>query len=235
MISRLYKLFLGSVLTRGRVVGLLALGAVAIVIGLAIGASDTTDKLDDGTFTVAGYGLSLLAPVVTLVFASSVLGDPNEDGTLVYLWLRPIPRSRIAGAAALAAFTVAAPIVVVPMTICAALIGAGPELVGATAASTTLAVAAYTGLFTWLGLRIKRALPWGLAYILIWEGFVARAGGGSATLSVRAHTETVLTRLADGPRRLIESSLTEAIVVPLVAAAIAFVLTVRRLQRQDVA
>jgi len=232
---RLYRLFLGSIVTRGRVIGLLALGAVAVLLGIAIGASDTTDKLDDGTFTIAGYGLSLLAPVVTLVFASAVLGDPNEDGTLVYLWLRPVSRVSIAGAAALAAFTVAAPIVVVPLTISAALVGAGSELVVATAAATTLAVAAYTGLFTWLGLRVKRALPWGLAYVLLWEGFVARAGGGSATLAVRAHTETLLTRLADGPRRLIESSLTEAIVVPLVAAAIAFLLTVRRLQRQDVA
>lgn len=233
--SRLYRLFLGTILTRGRVVGLLALGAVAVILGIAIGASDTADKLDDGTLTVAGYGLSLLAPVVTLVFASSVLGDPNEDGTLVYVWLRPVPRVHIAGAAALAAFTVAAPIVVVPMTVAAAFIGAGPELVVATAAATALAVAAYTGLFTWLGLRVKRAMPWGLAYILVWEGFVARAGGGSATLAVRAHTETVLTRLADGPRRLIESSLPTAVIVPLVAAAIAFALTVRRLQRQDVA
>lgn len=232
---RLYRLFLGSVVTRGRVVGLLALGVVAILLGVAIGASDTADKLDDGTLTIAGYGLSLLAPVVTLVFASSVLGDPNEDGTLVYLWLRPIHRAQIAGAAALAAFTVAAPLVVVPVTLSAVIIGAGPDLVGATFAATTLGVAAYTGLFTWLGLRIKRALPWGLAYILLWEGFVARAGGGSATLSVRAHTETVLTRLADGPRRLIESSLTEAVFVPLLAAAVAFLLTVRRLQRQDVA
>jgi len=233
--ARLYRLFLTSVVTRGRVVGLLALGAVAVLLGIAIGASDTTDKLDDGTFTIAGFGLSLLAPVVTLVFASSVLGDPNEDGTLVYLWLRPISRAQIAAAAVGAAFTVAAPMVVVPVTLSAVLIGAGPELVGATAAATTLGVAAYTGLFTWLGLRIKRALPWGLGYILLWEGFVARAGGGSATLSVRAHTETVLTRLADGPRRLIESSLPEAIVVPLLAAVIAFLFTVRRLQRQDVA
>ena len=235
MFVRLYRLFLGSVVTRGRVLGLLALGGVAILLGIAIGASDTTDKLDDGTFTIAGYGLSLLAPVVTLVFASSVLGDPNEDGTLVYLWLRPISRAQITAAAALAAFSIAAPIVVVPLTISAAIIGAGPELVGATAAATTLGVAAYTGLFTWLGLRLKRALPWGLAYILLWEGFVARAGGGSATLSVRAHSETVLTRLADGPRRLIESSLAEGIVVPLVAAAIALFLTVLRLGRQDVA
>jgi len=234
-LSRLYRLFLSSVLTRGRVIGLLVLSSVSILIGVAIGASDMADPLDDGTLMIANFGLSLVAPVVSLVFASSVLGDPNEDGTLVYLWLRPVPRWTIAAAAALAALTIAAPIVVVPLTVAAAAVGAGPELTSATAAACAVAVASYTGLFTWLGLRIKRALPWGLAYILIWEGFVANAGGGAATLSVRAHTKSVLSRLADGPERLVESSMTTAILLPLAAAVAAVLLTVRRLHRQDVA
>ena len=38
------------------------------------------------------YGLSLLIPVVALVFASAALGYLAEDGTLVYLWLRPLAR-----------------------------------------------------------------------------------------------------------------------------------------------
>ncbi|HYD10154.1 MAG TPA: hypothetical protein VEA78_08630, partial [Acidimicrobiales bacterium] len=59
-VSQLYRLFLGSVLTRGRLVGLLALGGVAILLGFALGASDTSDKLHDGTQLLAGYGLSLL-------------------------------------------------------------------------------------------------------------------------------------------------------------------------------
>jgi ABC-2 type transport system permease protein len=231
----LYRLFLSSVATRGRIVGLLVLGALAVLVGWAIGTNDASEHLEDGTLMVAGVGLALIAPVVALVIASSVLGDPSDDGTLVYVWLRPVPRWQIALAAVGAAITVAVPVVVVPMAIAASLTHAGGELVAATAAACAVATLAYCGLFTFLGLRVKRALPWGLAYILIWEGFIARAGDGTELLSVRAHTVSLLTRLADGPRRLESSSLLTSIVLPLAAAAVATYLSARRLQRQDVA
>jgi ABC-2 type transport system permease protein len=233
--TALYRLFLGFIVTKGRVIGLLSLGAVAVVVGYAVGNNSASDHIEDGTLMIAGLGLSLITPVVTLVLASAVLGDPNEDGTLVYLWHRPVPRWHLAVSAALAALTVSLPIVVIPMTIAAAATNAGSELVVATAVSCSVAAVAYSGIFMFLGLRVKRAMAWGLAYILVWEGFVASAGAGAEFVSVRAHTTSLLTRLADGPRRLESSSTATAIIVPLAAAVAAVYLTMRRLQRQDVA
>ena len=74
----LYRLFLANIATRGRLIGLVALGAVTILVGFAIGANDTADHLDNGTRMIAFLGLSLVTPVVALVLATSVLGDPNE-------------------------------------------------------------------------------------------------------------------------------------------------------------
>jgi len=233
--STLYRLFLSNLASRGRVVGLLALGMLAVVVGWAIGMSDTADPLDDGTTMVANLGLALIAPVVTLVLSSAVLGDPNEDGTLVYLWLRPVARWQLATAATAAALTVALPIVVVPLAIAAALTGGGGELVTGTMAACAIAVVGYGGLFTWLGLRIKRAMPWGLAYILVWEGFIARAGDGTEALSIRSHTVSVLSRLADGPRSMWESTMSTGVLVPVLAGLVAIYFTSRRLQLQDVA
>ena len=233
--TQLYRLFLSTIATRGRIIGLVALGLVTVVVGFAIGANDISDHLDDGTNMIANLGLSLVAPVVTLVLASSVLGDTNEDGTLVYLWLRPVSRWRLAVASSLAALTVSLPIVVIPLTVAAAATKGGGALVGATAVSCTIAVVAYTGIFTFLGLRVKRAMAWGLAYILVWEGFVARAGSGTGFVSIRYHTRSLLSRMADGPHRLINVSVPTSILVPLIASAICIVLTTRRLQRQDVA
>ena len=230
----LYRLFLTSIATRGRLAGLVALGAVAVVVGLAIGANDVSDHLDDGTLLIATLGLSLVAPVVALVLASAVLGDPNEDGTLVYLWLRPVPRWHITAAAVGAALTVSLPIVVIPLVLAAAATGGGSALVGGTAVSTAIAVVAYTGLFTFLGLRTKRAMAWGLGYILVWEGFIARAGGGTGFVSVRQHTVSLLARMAETKPDLQKSSSMTAILVPLLAGAIATYFTMRRLQRQDV-
>lgn len=231
----LYRLFLRTQATRGRVAALLVLGAVGIIIGYAVGHSTNADAIDDGTIAMSTYGLALFVPVSTLVFASNVLGEPNEDGTLVYLWLRPMARWRIVAAALAATLTVTLPVVIVPMVAAAALTGAGAPLVRGTAAATVLAVVAYTGVFTWLGLRVRRALVWGLAYILVWEGFVARAGANAARLAIRANARSLLTRLSGGPHRLITVSSPTAVALPLLAAVVAIGLTVHRLSRQDVA
>lgn len=231
----LYRLFLSMQVTRARLLGLLSLGALAVVLGYAIGASASAEPVEDGTVLVANYGLTLFVPVTSLVFASSVLGDPNEDGTLVYLWLRPIPRWHLAIAALAATLTVTLPVVVVPMVLAAALTGAGQELVVATIVSCTLAVIGYTGVFTWVGLRVKRALVWGLAYLLIWEGFVARAGDNPSRLAIQAHARSVLTHMANGPERLISVAQVTGTVTPVAVAVVATLLTIRRLRRQDVA
>jgi ABC-2 type transport system permease protein len=235
MTRALYRLFLGTQATRGRILGLLALGLMAVLLGFAIGRSQSADGLDDGTAMIAQFGLAVVAPVTTLVFATASLGELHEDGTLVYVWLRPVSRSRIVAAALGATLTITLPLVVLPLALAAGLTGAGGALVGATVAACTVAVVGYAGVFTWLGLRVRRALVWGLGYVLVWEGFVARAGTNTARFSIRDHTRSLLARLADGPERLVEVSLATAIIVPLLAAAVGTWLTVRRLTRQDVA
>jgi len=231
----LVRTLLRGILTRGRVLGLLALGLVAPLLGLAIGASSEADPLEDGAIMVAAFGLSLFVPVVTLVFASAVLGDPNEDGTLVYLWLRPVARFRIAMAAFVSTLIVALPLAVLPLTAAAATTGAGAELVGGTFVACAVATLAYAGLFTWLGLRLRRALIWGIAYVLVWEGFVARAGIFPARLAVRTHSSTLLSSMTDGYEPTFEVATATAVVAPLVTAVLAVLLTTRRLLRQDVA
>lgn len=234
-VRALYRLFLTTQATKGRIIGLVGLGAVAVVLGLSIGMSSASDPIDDGTILISAYGLGLFVPVATLVFASSVLGEPNEDGTLVYLWLKPVARARIVAAALAATLTVTLPVVVVPLVAAAALTGAGSDLVTGTVAACVLATVAYAGVFTFLGLRVRRALVWGLAYILIWEGFVARAGANASRLAIRADARSLLTRISGGPERLIDVSAPTAVILPLVAFAVAVWLTVRRLTRQDVA
>ena len=56
--------------------------------------------MKDGATLVNDYGLTVLVPVVALVFSSSTLGDLVDDKTLVYIWLRPVNRLTVAAAAA---------------------------------------------------------------------------------------------------------------------------------------
>ncbi len=81
--------------------------------------------------------------------------------------------------------------------IAAACTGGGPEVVAATAASSSLAVLAYGALFLCLGLRVQRALVWGLAYILLWEGFVAEFGVTPARVAIRTYAGSLLAAVSD--------------------------------------
>jgi ABC-2 type transport system permease protein len=235
MVGTIYWVTLKTQATRARLIALGLLGLVGVLIGFAIGVGDVRDPLDAGTNMINAFGLSLYAPVVTLVFASAALGDPAEEGTLVYLWLRPVPRSQIVAGMFLATLTVALPLVLVTLGLAAVLTGAGGGLVQGTLASSTLAVVAYGGIFTWLGLRVRRALVWGLAYILLWEGFVASAGRSAARLAVRAYTRSVLHHATGIELKLATVSQFYAVVVPVVIGAVAIAFTVRRLRRTEVA
>lgn len=247
----IYRLLLRSQVTRARVLALLALGVVGIVVGAAIGAAgarhgievtprrlataDVVDPVLRGARFVNTFGLSLLVPVTALVFAAAALGDPADDGTLVYLWLRPVRRSRIVVAAAASSFTVAWPLVVVPLTLAAWATRGGGRLVLGTVLSATVALAAYTGLFCALGLRVKRSLVWGLLYIFIWEGFVATANDTAGRLAVRTYARSILADVADVNLRFSAISSPARWIVPLVVAAVALAYASWRLARQDIA
>jgi ABC-2 type transport system permease protein len=242
----LYTWVLRSLVTRGRLLSLLALGAVGVVVGAALGASDQPALVvEDGRLVgghlmvgarfVNAFGLSLLVPVTALVFAAASLGDPEEDGTLVYLWLRPLRRSRIVVAAAAAAFTVAWPITVVPLAIAAAATRGGTSFVLGTVAAATVALIAYTGMFLALGLIARRSLVWGLLYIFIWEGFVATAADSAARLAVRTYARSVLAGVADVPLRGTVISSPARWLIPLAVGVVALVFATWRLNRRDIA
>jgi len=230
---RLYGLFLRHQLTWGRAVVIVVLGGLAVLIGLAVGA-EANDKVTAGTEFINNFGFTTVVPVCALVFASSAFGDTVDDRTLVYLWLTPVPRWRIATAAMLASATVALPLVFFPLVVAAAATGAGGALVGATAVATIVGVIGYSGVFVALGLRFRRALLWGIAYILIWEGFVATASTTAAKLSLRAYTASILSQYTGVGLRLGTLTVASGIVVPLVVAVAFTALTGWILARIDV-
>lgn len=235
--SAIYTLILRSIASRGRLLSLGGLGVISIVIGYAVGAG--TGSSSDGAEFINRMGLTVLVPITTLVFATAALGDIIDDGTMVYLWLRPVKRFHLVTAAAAATLTVVLPLVVVPLGIAAALTNRGSEVVVGAVLSSVLGVIAYTGLFVLLGVVARRSLIWGLLYILIWEGFVAEAGRTASRLAIRAYTRSILSDVAlaapQKPLKLANVSSFYSYAVPIAVFVAALALAVRRLQRQDVA
>ena len=233
-----YRLLLRSLVTRARVLALSAIGLVGILIGLAIRASDLSAADRSLAITrdlVGGFGLNLVVPVTALVFASAAFGDPTDDRTMVYLWLTPIPRWRLVAAGWAAALSVAAPVAILPVTVAAAVAGAPGRLVAGTVAGALLATMGYTALFLGLGLLVRRALAWGLAYVLIWELAVARISKGAARLSISVYSRSVLSDVGQVVKPLNAAAVSTSLIVLGVTVVAAMALTTRTLTRADVA
>jgi ABC-2 type transport system permease protein len=230
----IFRLILRTQITRGRMAALASVGAIGILLGFAVSRSDSFERANEAFGLVQGYGLSILVPLTALVFAAAALGDPAEDGTLVYLWLRPVPRVQITLAALGAAVCIAVPFAVLPTAAMALATGEGADLIVGALAASFVAVVAYSGLFLGLGLLVRRALAWGLAYVLIWEGFVARSGRGPARLSILVYARSLLAELAGHAPPRLASSAPVAVIVPVVVGLAAVGATAWFLTRIDV-
>jgi ABC-2 type transport system permease protein len=233
-----YRVVLRQLVTTGRVVALGLIGVAVAVVGWAVGRSNEPSeliRLDNAVGVISLVAFTILVPVVSLVFAAASLGDTREDGTLVYLWLRPMRRWTVVVGAWLAAVTVSLPLTVIPSAVTAALLDVGSDLIVATVIASTLGVLAYSALFVLLGLLVKNAIVWGLGYIIIWEGVVAAFGSSAAKVAVRGYTSSILTARTGVQLELGDLSQTAGIVVPVLVALGALALASIRLDRLEVA
>jgi ABC-2 type transport system permease protein len=185
----LYRLLLRAQITVPRLLGIAALGALSIVIALFARWDDNPAQAVADS--VSSYGLGFLVPLATVWLGSSAIGDLVEDRLLVYLWLKPVPRWQLPAAAVLATVSVVVPLTALPLTASALVAGAG-DVAPATLLSASLAALAYAGLFVAAGLWFRRAVWWGLAFVLLWENVAAYSVEGTARFTVSGWASSVL-------------------------------------------
>lgn len=212
----------------------LALGAVGLVLQLR--ADPALGVPEEQVLTLlTTLVLTLYAPLLCLVQAAAVVGDLRDDGTLVYLWLRPVSRWRLAVAATLAVFVRSAPLAVLAAVVLAVSAGGATQVVVAAAYAATLACLGYAGLFAFLGLAVRRALVWGLVYVLVWEGLVGTFGALPARLAVNTYSTSLLSGLTDSPLPAQGVGLAWAWAGPVLFAVLATLASQWRLLRGEVA
>jgi ABC-2 type transport system permease protein len=221
----LYRLLLRTQITVSRLLGIAALGALSVLLGALSRADD--DPAQAAAEVVATYGLGMLLPLATLWLGTSVVGDLVEDRLLVYLWLKPVARWQLPAAAVLATFSVVAPLTALPVA--ASVLVAGAEDLALPAfAAATLAALAYTGLFVAAGLWFRRAVWWGLVFVLLWENVLAYSAEGTARFTISEWARSLLETapgvdVALGAR----SAAAAFVVLPAVAVAGWLVATMR--------
>jgi ABC-2 type transport system permease protein len=226
-----YRLLIRTQITVPRVLGIAALGALAVLIGLFARLDDNSAQA--AADAVSSYGLAVLVPLATLWLGTSAVGDLVEDRLLVYLWLKPVPRWQLPAAAILATVSVVLPLTVLPLMLSAAVAGAR-DVAWATLLAASLAALAYAGLFVAAGLWFRRAIWWGLAFILIWENAVAYTAEGAARFTVVGWASSVLGVAPDIEVQLEAGSAAVGLVVLPAIAIAAWLLTNWRYRRADI-
>lgn len=232
-----YRLTLGQLSGRWRLVIMTVLAALPVLIALMMLSSDSAPSVVDFETAILGAMLAgSIAPLVVLAIAGAAFGNEVEDRTLANLTLAPVARWRIALPKLLATVTIAAPFIAVSALLTAHIAFTGDTTATiAVTVSALLGVVMYASLFVWLGLMTGQAIAVGLLYIVIWEGFFAGFVSGARLLSIRYYA-IALMQAIDG-RRFAGLDLLNpwaAVVATVLVSGGFLLLTNRRLRRMDV-
>jgi ABC-2 type transport system permease protein len=235
----LWRLMSQALLGRRRSLGVLLLAAVPVLVAVILAMAGGLGSPAAVAIDVFGaLTLGLAIPLVALILGTGALGTQIDDGTIVYLLVKPVPRRTvILGAMLVAAPATAA--LAVSATLLSGFLVLGttvPELQAGMAIGALLASVLYSTVFVTLSVLTGRALVLGLGYLLVWEGFVTSLLPGTQILSIREYAMAVTNAVAGiDPAR--PGSGVDPLVAVVAAAAvlvIAVVLGVWRLGRFEV-
>lgn len=179
------QLTLSGLLGRRRVLVLALLPTVLLVVAVIFRLVGGPDE-QAGIGVLDALGLGTLLPVLCVVVGTSVIGPEIEDGAIIYLLSKPLPRATIVRTKLAVAVAVTWVLGALPIGV-AGLVLLGPTDGVAVVYALVAAVAAvvYCALFVLLGVLSGNAVVIGLLYALIWETTVAGIVPGARALSVR--------------------------------------------------
>jgi ABC-2 type transport system permease protein len=219
----------------GRRRALLLLPLPLLLIGLAlICRTNDVDPAQWGTPVLVALGLAVVLPVTALIVGTGVLGSEVDDGTLVHILTKPLPRRDIILAKLGVAVGVTAVTVAVPLFV-AGTLADSTRLGFALVAGAAVGACAYTALFLLFSLLTRRPVLLGLAYILVWEGLLGRFVAGTRVLSIEQYVIAVSDKIA--PTALLDGrvSMPIAIIMSVIFAVGGTVVAIDRLRSFSIA
>jgi ABC-2 type transport system permease protein len=181
-----------QLLGRRRTLLLILLAALPVLLALAFRVAGQTDIERFSRRVFDTITITILLPLVGILFGSGAFGAEIDDGTIVYLLAKPIPRWVVVAAKAMSAMAVAVLLTGASAALAGLidLVPAGNDGVLATEAQVLAMVVGsvcYVALFLALSLFTRRALVIGIGYMLVWEGALSFMLPGIANLSIRQY------------------------------------------------
>ena len=188
VMAPLIDVTLRGLLGRRRTLLLVLLVGLPVLISLLVRISGGQPNADRVLDTLV---VRTVMPLVALIVGTAAIGSEIEDGTAVYLMIKPIPRWKIALSKGLVAAGLTAALVIPAVVLTGFLIGRQGDttttIVGF-AVACLVGGSAYAVAFMALSVFTSRALLLGLAYTLIWEGVLSGLLEGTKFLSIRQAT-----------------------------------------------
>ena len=236
----IFRLSLRQLLGKWRIAIIVLLAAIPVGLVAVIRAFNAdllADDLNELAVGIVGVLMvTAVLPIVMMTLATASFGNEVEDRTLGYLVLNPVSRWSIVLSKMLAPVMIAGPVLAVSgMLVAGVWLGGDGRTVEAVGVGILAGVAAYSAIFTWLGLSVSHPLGFWCTYS---SGRACSAAcSGTRYLSVRAYTMTLMEGIDTSRLQLFEEQTMEiqvSIGGLIVVTALFFWLTVRRLRSMDV-
>jgi ABC-2 type transport system permease protein len=237
----IFRLTLRQLIVRRTTLLLAGLAFIPVLVAVVFQLSDPDIDPQRWTARTLYVGLIVTAvlPLTALLLGTSVLGDEIEEGTIIYLLTKPVPRWQILLPKLAAAWLVATALVVASTVVSGliALDGAGGRsIITGFAVAVVLGALAYTALFMLLSVATSRALIAGVIYVFIWEGAITSIFAGTRYLSLRHYTLAIADWIAGVSPVTFDAYVSGTTgLVMMIIAIVAFTLYAnQRLQRLDI-
>ncbi|MCW2898239.1 MAG: hypothetical protein JWO67_504 [Streptosporangiaceae bacterium] len=224
-----------GMLGRKRALLLFVLPAMLLLLALALRLFGYND-IDVSTTVLQRFGLGTLLPLLCLIAGTGVIGPEIDDGQIMYILTKPIPRPVITMTKYVVALVLVVVFVVVPTFVAGLLLtGTTAGLAPAFAVGTLVGGAAYCAVFVLLAIASRNAVTIGLLYALVWETLVGNFAPGARTLSIQQWALSVTDALTSASTVTSEVKLGLAAVLLIVVTVAGAVLAAVRLRTLSVA
>ena len=179
------RLTVRGLLGRRRGVLLLVVPVLLLLISV-ISTGSSGDKHDLTVKILGQLSLGTLVPILGLVVGTGAIATEIDDGSIVYLLAKPLPRWKIITTKLAVAIGITWLIAGIPTFVAGLILyGTKDNLALAYTVGTLVAGAVYSALFLLLGVVTRHAVVAGLAYALVWESLIGNFVEGARTLSVQ--------------------------------------------------
>ena len=181
---------------RRRFLLLIPLPLLMFVLTL-IAKSSGTSPDSWGAAIIDGIGFTVMLPVIALIVGTGVLGSEIDDGTVVHILAKPLPRQEIIFAKLVVAAGITALTTAVPMFIVGVMVESTRFGI-ALAVACVVGALGYSAVFLALSLVTRRPVLVGLLYVLIWEGLLGNVLTGTRVLSIHQYALSVAHAISPG-------------------------------------